>query len=304
MANTARQVKRRISTARNISKITKAMEMVAASKMKKAQEQAIAAKPFAQHLFSSLSLLTKRTDSTLHPLLSQHDEGMHIALVIATDKGLCGSLNTHLLKKLLDLRQQYGESRFGVVAVGKKAVLFCRAYGLRLVAQFTELPEKITTGDIVPVSQLLIEKFLSHDFRAVHIVYMDFVNTLKQEVRAEQLLPIVQSEVKSTLTKGWELKSSPERAAEEVLATSEYVFEPSPKAVLDELLPYYIETILFHAFLEARASEHSARMVSMKNASENASDLVDELFLIFNKSRQQGITSEILDIATASMSLT
>ncbi len=302
MANTGRQVKRRISTARNISKITKAMEMVAASKMKKAQQQAISAKPFAQHLFYSLNLLTQRTDPALHPLLSSHDQGMHVALVIATDKGLCGSLNTHLLKQLLELRQKHGEAHFGVVAVGKKAVLFCRAYGLRLIAQFTGLPEKITTTDIVPVSQLLTEKFLSHEFKTVKIVYMDFVNTLKQETRCEQLLPIMKTEVTDKLTKGWELKKS-DAVMDEPMIVSEYIFEPSPKEVLDELLPYYIETILFHSFLEARASEHSARMVSMKNASENASDLVDELFLVFNKSRQQNITSEILDIATASLTL-
>ncbi len=303
MANTARQVKRRISTARNISKITKAMEMVAASKMKRAQDQAVSAKPFAQHLFHSLSMLTQKTDPALHPLLSQHDDGLNIALVIATDKGLCGSLNTHLLKRLTLQRQKIGEQNFGVVAVGKKAVLFCRAFGFRIIAQFTNLPEKIKTGDIVPISSLLIEKFLNKEFRSVTIVYMDFVNTLLQESRSEQLLPIAKSNVTLPITKNWELKEA-EVKVDETFGPSEYLIEPSAKSILNDLLPFYIETTLFHAFLEARASEHSARMVSMKNASENASELVQELLLIFNKSRQQSITSELLDITTASLTLT
>lgn len=303
MANTARQVKRRISTARNISKITKAMEMVAASKMRRAQDQAIAAKPFALHLLNSLNAITKKVDPTLHPLLSQHETGLHVAFVIATDKGLCGSLNTHLVKKLGELKRVHGEENFGVVAVGKKAVLFCRAFGYKILAQFTDLPEKIAPGDIVPMSQLLIEKFLAKDFRSVTLVYMDFINTLKQVPKAEQLLPISKEAVSIPSTRAWDLSNTKQDAEQEVMP-SEYSFEPGAKQILNDLLPFYIEVVMYHAFLEARASEHSARMVAMKNASQNASELVQELLLIFNKSRQQSITSELLDITTASLTLT
>lgn len=303
MANTARQVKRRISTARNISKITKAMEMVAASKMRRAQDQAVAAKPFALHLFNSLNAITRKVDPTLHPLLSQHEFGMHVAVVIATDKGLCGSLNTHLVKKLNELRRYHGEQGFGVVAVGKKAVLFCRAFGYRVLAQFTDLPEKIAPGDIVPISRLLIEKFLAREFQSVTLVYMDFVNTLKQIPKTEQLLPISKEAVSMPSTRVWGLENS-QVEIEHAPLPAEYTFEPSAKQILDDLLPFYIEVVMYHAFLEARASEHSARMVAMKNASQNASELVQELLLIFNKSRQQSITSELLDITTASLTLT
>lgn len=303
MANTARQVKRRISTARNISKITKAMEMVAASKMRRAQQQAVTAKPFALHLLNSLNAITRKVDPTLHPLLSQHERGMHIALVISTDKGLCGSLNTHLVKKLNELRRQYGEANFGVVAVGKKAVLFCRTFGYKIIAQFTDLPEKIKPGDIVPISRLLIEKFLAYEFRSVTLVYMDFINTLKQLPKAEQLLPISKDAVSIPSTRTWNLNNTASDD-ENVSLSSEYSFEPSAKQILNDLLPFYVEVVMYHAFLEARASEHSARMVAMKNASQNASELVQELLLIFNKSRQQTITSELLDITTASLTLT
>lgn len=303
MANTARQVKRRISTARNISKITKAMEMVAASKMRRAQDQAVAAKPFALHLFNSLNAITRKVDPTLHPLLSQHSAGIHVALVIATDKGLCGSLNTHLVKKLNELRRHHGDQDFGVVAVGKKAVLFCRAFGYKVVAQFTELPEKIAAGDIVPISRLLIEKFLAQEFQSVTLVYMDFVNTLKQVPKSEQLLPISKDAVSIPSTRTWSLdNSTPD--VENAPMPAEYSFEPGAKQILNDLLPFYIEVVMYHAFLEARASEHSARMVAMKNASQNASELVQELLLIFNKSRQQSITNELLDITTASLTLT
>ncbi len=297
MANTARQVKRRISTARNISKITKAMEMVAASKMRRAQDQAVAAKPFALHLFNSLNAITKKVDPTLHPLLSQHDSGVHIALVIATDKGLCGSLNTHLVKKLNELRRYHGETNFGVVAVGKKAVLFCRAFGFRIIAQFTDLPEKISPGDVVPISRLLIEKFLAKDFQSVTLVYMDFVNTLKQVSKSEQLLPISKEAVSVPSTRTWSLEDSSVDVDHGPMP-AEYSFEPGAKQILNDLLPFYIEVVMYHAFLEARASEHSARMVAMKNATENAGQMIDDLQLLYNKARQAAITQELSEIVS------
>jgi len=300
MANT-RQVKRRITTAKNISKITKAMEMVAASKMKRAQEQALAARPYALELLKSLRQVTKRVDAALHPLLSKHDVGQRAVVVVATDKGLCGSLNTHLLKQLLLLRTQYG-SQMQVIAVGKKAVLFSRIAGLAIAAQFTDLPEKIALKDILPISSFLMNQFLKQSFQSVDLVYMDFVNTLKQVPRRERLLPIAKTVVNFDAVDKW-TDGDTAAKAETMTGSVEYKFEPNAQAVLETLLPFYIENSVFHAFLEAKASEHSARMVAMKNASENAGELVDELLLIFNKGRQQAITSELLDITTASLTL-
>ena len=298
MANT-RQVKSRISTARNISKITKAMEMVAASKMRRAQEQAVAAKPYARVLLQSLNKAAQGIAIDLHPLLSQHAEGKRVALVVATDKGLCGSLNARLIKSVLEWSRQHPKNSV-VVAVGKKAVLYCRAAGLEIHAQFTQLPEKIRVVDVAPIVELLISGFLNKSFQSVELIYTDFINTLRQEVRAERLLPI-----HSLTATGGDLHSSQMTEVNQVApADAQYLFEPSPKEIFDTLLPFYIENTLYHAFLEAKASEHSARMVAMKNASENAADLVTELQLIFNKTRQQSITSELLDITTAQLALT
>lgn len=301
MANT-RQIKRRISTAKNISKITKAMEMVAASKMKRAQEQALAARPYALELLKSLHRVTQRADVSLHPLLSRHAEGKTAVIVIGTDKGLCGSLNGHLLKQLIAFRQQVAGKDVTVVAVGKKAVLFSRLIGMPIAAQFTDLPEKIAMRDVLPISSFVMEQFLTHAFSRVEVIYMDFINTLKQVPRREQLLPIATEMVTDAVVDKW-VDGDKKLTAQTMDGAAEYQFEPSAQAILDTLLPFYIENSLYHAFLEAKASEHSARMVAMKNASENAGELVEELLLLFNKGRQQAITSELLDITTASLTL-
>ncbi len=288
MANT-RQIKRRITASQNISKITKAMEMVAASKMRRAQEQAIATRPYSRALQTSLSKLGQFSDASLHPLLSQHETGKDILIVISTDKGLCGSLNTLLFKSLIHEYRQLDNPE--VVAVGKKAVAFCKIFGLQIHAQFIEMPDKLSNGHVLPISTLVMNGFLDQSFKSVKIVYMDFINTLSQKVRVTPLLPLSQH-----IGYRDDTMVVPE-------IKSEYIFEPSPQTILSDLLPYFIENTIYQSFLEAKASEHSARMVAMKNASENASDLVSELKLIFNKSRQATITSELLDITTAALTI-
>lgn len=304
MANT-RQVKRRIVTAKNISKITKAMEMVAASKMRRAQNQAVSARPYASELFKSLGNVAQRVDAALHPLLTSHKDGQRVVIIVGTDKGLCGSLNTHLFRKLLGLREQ-SKQDLVVIAVGKKTVLFCRMAGIQVHAQFTDIPEKVSMADILPITSLIMEQFLDHSFQSVDLIYMDFINTLKQTVRVERLLPIAKEAITERAAETAQAVAADtvgSKAAAVAADSSEYVFEPSARDILNVLLPFYIENTVYHAFLEAKASEQSARMVSMKNASENASDLVQELLLVFNKGRQQAITSELLDITTASLTL-
>lgn len=284
----ARQVKQRIGTANNIAKITKAMEMVSASKMRKAQDQTLAARPFAQALHESLEKLAHEAHPGLHPLLEEHIAGQDVLVVISTDRGLCGSLNQNLFKKLLDWKQQHPEGIF--IMIGKKAVGFANFFGLEVYAQFINMPDTISTDDVLPITSLIIDNFTNKSFKSVSVIYMDFINTLSQKVKLQQLLPIKAQELS-------------ENSTIEDDSVHEYAFEPSPKEILSELLPYYIENNVYQAFLESKASEHSARMVSMKNASDNAKDLVKELRLIFNKSRQESITKELLDITTATLSL-
>ncbi len=288
MANT-RQIRSRIIASQNISKITKAMEMVAASKMKRAQEQATAARPYARALQSSLQKVSTFTDPSLHPLLTQHAEGVDIAILFSTDKGLCGSLNTNLFKALVGWLKDHPQGE--VIAIGRKSVTFCRLFGIPLYAQFIDLPEKVSTKDILPISSLIMREFLDKKFHSVHVFYMDFVNTLTQRLRSIQLMPLAQEDTYEKPT-----MISP-------ALSSEYTFEPNPEEILSALLPYYIENFLYQTLLEGRASEHSARMVAMKNASENAAELVKELRLIYNKSRQAAITNELLDITTATLTL-
>jgi F-type H+-transporting ATPase subunit gamma len=288
MANT-RQIKQRISTAANISKITKAMEMVSASKMRRAQQQALAARPYTRAIQDSLQKVAYFTNPSVHPLLSTHAEGKDVVLLFSTDRGLCGGLNTNLFKSATQWTK--GHSNIEAIVVGKKAIVFARRMGLTIGAQFTNLPEKLSVNDILPIASLVMEKFLSHEYRSIQIIYMDFINTLSQKVRVTQLLPVSAQETEMPA------------ALAQAESISEYTFEPQARQILNELLPYYIENTLYQTLLEAKASEHSARMVAMKNASDNAKSLGNELKLLFNKSRQAAITNELLDITTATMTV-
>ncbi|MFH2118708.1 MAG: ATP synthase F1 subunit gamma [Candidatus Paceibacterota bacterium] len=286
------QVKRRINTAQNIAQITKAMEMVAASKMKKAQDQALSARDYSQVLNDSIETIFQ-TAKLNHPLLSTHEAGLSIMLVISTDKGLCGALNTNLARELMTWKKENPEGE--VICVGKKAILITRKLGLTVHAQFTDLSDYVHFQDVIPVIELVMNGFLEQKFSSVEVLYTDFINTLSQKPKMETILPI---------SAGFrmELETKEEKKAE-VIPVKEYLFEPSPQEILNQLLPFFLENMLFHIFLEAKASEHSARMVAMKNASENAKELMDELRLIYNKTRQQNVTSELLDIISATMTL-
>ncbi len=286
----ARQVKQRIKTAKNISKITKAMEMVSASKMRKAQERALSARYYTLALSDSLATLAQRIkDESLHPLLRVNTQGKPLAIVIGTDKGLCGSLNQNLLKLVLTWLKENPKGE--IVAVGKTIIRMLKFWGLDLKAQFSNLPDAVTTADIVGLSRLVIDGYLNQEIKSVNLFFTDFINTLSQKPKRFPLLPLASKldELTSLAVTG---------------PKPQYLFEPSASAILDDLLPFYIENMIYQAFLESRASEHSARMVTMKNASENAGELVDSLKLIYNKERQASITNELLDITTASMALT
>lgn len=286
----ARQVKQRITTAQNIAKITKAMEMVSAAKMKKAQQAALSARPYAHALEESLKLVATQNPEYNHPLLSKHASGAAALVIISTDRGLCGSLNQNLFKLTMQWLKSHQDGQ--VIVVGKKALAFAKYLGLDVLATFVGLPDHITTSDLIPLSTLVVERFARHELNRVDVVFADFINTLSQQPKVTQLLPISQLP-----------HDSADDALKQLNDATEFLFEPSPQDILDELLPYYLENTLFQTFLEAKASEHSARMVAMKNASENARDLVKDLRLVYNKSRQESITSELLDITTATLTL-
>ena len=288
MAN-SRQIKRRIGTAGNISKITKAMEMVSASKMRRAQQQALAARPYTRAIQESLRKVARLTDPSHHPLLATHEEGRAVLVIFSTDRGQCGALNPNLFKATWNWASTH--ENFEVIVIGKKAVAFAKKMSFQIAAQFTNVPEILSVKDILPLAQLLTDGFLTKNYHTVTLLHMDFINTLSQKVKFTPLLPLS--------TELAEL----ERKAVTPEVHSEYTFEPSPREILSELLPYYLENSLYQTLLEAKASEHSARMVAMKNASENAKELVHELKLLFNKTRQASITNELLDITTATLTV-
>jgi len=289
MANT-RQLKRRINTAANISKITKAMEMVSASKMRRAQQQALSARPYTRAIQRSLKKVAQHTDSSLHPLLMTHATGKDVLVIFSTDRGLCGGLNTNLFKAAI--QWTHGRGDFEVIVVGKKAVTFAKKMGFQVAAQFTEIAEVASVNDTLAIARITTDGFLNSGYKSVWLLHMDFINTLTQQVKLTPLLPL-----------SAQLESI-ERGIVNPEIHSEYTFEPNPQEILGELLPYYLESSLFQTLLESKASEHSARMVAMKNASDNARSLVSELKLQFNKSRQASITNDLLDITTATMTVT
>jgi F-type H+-transporting ATPase subunit gamma len=281
-----RLIKRRIRSAQNIAKITKAMEMVSASKMRRAQQQVQASRPYATKLHSVLGRIGRHTDPSLHPLLQKGVSGSPCLVVISTDRGLCGGLNTNLFKAVLERSDAHADLK--IVAVGKKAQEFAQRVGLTIVASFVALPEKIHFNDILPIAEIVREGFLSGEFSSVDAVHMEFINTLSQVPHLTSILPLGKETIETA-------------PAEE--GDGEYVFEPSARDILDALLPYYVEMEFFQLVLDGKASEHSARMISMQNASKNAKEVVGSLQLEYNKGRQTAITNALLEITSASMSL-
>lgn len=283
----ARAIIQRIKSAKNISKITKAMEMVSASKMRKSQQQALLSRPYSVELQKILEKISQYTNPESHPLLYKQEAGRDLLILVSTDRGLVGGLNSNLFRAVLHWKEAHPDSAF--VSVGKKSKQFITKMGWELYADFSPFVDKISYPDSLPTSTLLMNAFLNKEFRSVYVTHMQSINALSQKPVFDQLLPLKPSEIRD---------ASPEPTIQQ-----EYVFEPNAEEVLGWLLPYYIENSVYFTLLESKASEHSARMISMKNASDNAKDVVKVLSLEYNRSRQAGITRELQEITTAQMSL-
>ncbi|MDQ6622530.1 MAG: ATP synthase F1 subunit gamma [Verrucomicrobiota bacterium] len=290
MAST-QDLRRRIKSIRNIGQLTKAMQMVAASKMRKAQQHALAGRPYAGLMNRVLVSLQQRTDSKLHPLLQVREVRKELVIVISTDKGLAGALNTNLLREAAS----FDASKTVFVVAGRKARIFLARTKREMLADF-ELRDAPSFPETKPIAQFAIEKFLSGEVDRVSVLYTHFVNTISQTPVKRTLLPISSFDVPQSA-------AAPESTASGADPMSSYIFEPTAERVLDVILPYYLQYQVFQMILDARASEHSARMVAMKNATDNAKQLIKDLTLEYNKMRQASITTELLEIATAQMAL-
>ncbi len=278
MAN-IRAIKQRIKGITTTAKITRAMEMIAASKMKRAQERSLAGRPYAdkiQQVIADLAALIEAGREP-HPLLQRRPVNKIAMVHITPDRGLCGGLINNINRTIAGyiLAQKVPVS---VIAVGRKGLDFLRRSDREVVAEFTHLGDRPTLMDTLPISQIVIDDYSQGVFDLVCLVYTRFISTMVQRPCVQQLLPV-------------ESASIP--AAQNV----EYIYEPGHDMVLGNLLPRFIEMQVYHAILESIASEQSARMVAMKSATDNASELIDELTLLYNKARQEAITTELLDIA-------
>ncbi|MEP6699376.1 MAG: ATP synthase F1 subunit gamma [Verrucomicrobiota bacterium] len=290
MANT-KDIRRRIKSIRNIGQMTKAMQMVAASKMRKAQSLALAGRPYAALMNRVLVSLQQRTDPTLHPLLHVREVKKELVVVISTDKGLAGSLNTNLLREAAN----FDSTKTGYIVVGRKARQFLARSRREMLADF-ELKDAPAFSETKEIAKFCIEKFLSGEVDKVSVLYTHFVNTISQKPTVRTLLPISQFE----LPHGAADSANSKNGSDPMVG---YVFEPNEEAVLDAVLPYYLHYQVFQMILDARASEHSARMVAMKSATDNAQQFIKDLTLEYNKMRQASITTELLEISTAQMAV-
>jgi F-type H+-transporting ATPase subunit gamma len=293
-----RKILSRIKSAKNISQITKAMQMVSASKMKKSQDQATRGEPYSVELRRILLSLLSNAKSIDHELLNLNETAAKdLCVFVTTNKGLCGGLNTNHFRAIHLWHKKNPQTDF--VSIGKKGRGFAIAMGAKVVADFSELPEKLDFADTLPISHFIIDLFKNQQYRRIYFSYNKFISTLAQKPKRVQLLPIEASELKESIGLLEELTAEEKSKFE----PKEYLFEPNANQIITWLLPYYIELQTYHFLLENKASEHSARMVAMKGASENAQEVMKELRKVFNRLRQQQVTSEIADIVTASMSV-
>jgi F-type H+-transporting ATPase subunit gamma len=287
MAANTRDIRRRIKSIKNTAQITKAMQMVAASKMRKAQAAALAGRPYADLMNRVLVALSRRTNPELSPLLEVRPVKKELVLVVSTDKGLCGALNTNLLRET----RIFDNKPTAYVATGRKAVQYLARAKKELLADF-QLKDSPGLLDTKPISKFLIDKFLAGEVDKVSVIYTRFINTLTLKPSIQTVLPIAAEDLPKPV--------GGEQALDDGL---EFLYEPSPAEVLAGILPHYVHFQVYQMVLDARASEHSARMVAMKNATDNAKQLVKDLTLEYNKIRQSSITTELLEIATAQMAL-
>ncbi|MCX7140265.1 MAG: F0F1 ATP synthase subunit gamma [Proteobacteria bacterium] len=277
----SKEIKTKIKSVQNTRKITKAMEMVAASKMRKAQERTRAARPYAEKIRNVAAHLSHANPEYRHPYLVTRDTSKKVGIIVVTaDKGLCGGLNTNVLRMALGRMREWesqGES-FEVCCIGNKGLGFMQRLGANVVSHVVGLGDKPHMERLIGALKLMLDGYIADRFDRLEIFYTKFVNTMKQEPVMEQLLPL-----------SGEKLGAPE-------GSWDYIYEPDAKSVLDQTLTRYIEALIYQSVTENMASEQSARMVAMKAASDNAGSVIDELTLIYNKSRQAAITKELSEI--------
>ncbi|MYN01208.1 F0F1 ATP synthase subunit gamma [Pseudoduganella sp. DS3] len=279
-----KEIRGKIKSVENTKKITKAMEMVAASKMRKAQDRMRAARPYSDKIRNIAANLANANPEYTHPFLAEaKTEAKAVGfIIVTTDKGLCGGMNTNVLRMVTNKTRELeaAGNKIEAVAIGNKGLGFLNRIGVPVVAQATQIGDTPHLEKLIGPVQVMLEKFQEGKLDAVYLCYTKFINTMKQEPLVEQLLPLTADKMK----------------ADDKSHNWDYIYEPDAASVIDELLERYIEALVYQAVAENLASEQSARMVAMKSASDNAGNVIGELKLVYNKTRQAAITKELSEI--------
>ena len=276
-----REIKTKIKSVQNTRKVTRALEMVSASKIRKAQERMKGSRPYARLMTQLIGHIAKANSEYTHPFMADHGQIKRVGyIIVSSDRGLCGGLNSQMFRRiLLDMREWQAKGvEIDVVCVGQKAATFFRRLKVGMLGSVTHLGEKPRLDQLIGVVKVMLDSYSAGTLDRVFLCYNNFINTMTQRARQDQLLPLPPSESLQTRF-DWD-----------------YIYEPSPEVVLDHVMTRYIESLVYQALLENIASEQAARMVAMKSASDNASKLIETLQLIYNKARQAAITQEISEI--------
>ena len=291
---TLKDIRGRIGSVRNIAQITRAMEMVAASRMKRAQDAILAARPYSDELRAALSRVVGAVGAEVDPLLARREPVKRVGLIVITsDRGLAGALNTNAVRSVLRYVADRSGGREGerveirAITVGRKGRDALRRAGIPIAAHFAQLGDRPSFGDVTAIARLVTEDFLDGTYDEIAIEYSAFISTLTQKPAVITLLPV----------------ERPKMDEEQNISNDEYLFEPSPEAVLRRLLPHYVAIGIYRAVLENNASEQSARMIAMRSSTDNANELIDDLTLVYNKTRQATITREMIEIASGAEAL-
>ena len=294
---TGKEIRGKIKNFESTKKITKAMEMISVSKMRKAQERMRAARPYAEKVRSIAANLGKANPEYVHAFMKANDARVAGMIVVTTDKGLCGGLNTNVLRVVTNKLREMQVAGVAVqaVAIGNKGFGFLNRIGAKVVSHVTQLGDKPHLERLIGPVKVLLDAYGRGEINAVYLSYTRFINTMKQEVVLEQLLPLSAAKMQAD-----------SHASDTAAGTQhgwDYIYEPDAQAVIDELLVRYVEALVYQAVAENMASEHAARMVAMKAATDNAGNVIGELKLVYNKTRQAAITKELSEIVSGAAAI-
>ncbi|HBB49476.1 TPA: ATP synthase F1 subunit gamma [Candidatus Nomurabacteria bacterium] len=290
----SKAIKNRIKSVKSTKKITKAMELVSASKMKRAVASTLASRLYAGYSWEILTSIAKNTENITNPLFNEREVNKILLVLITSNRGLCGAYNAQIIKKALNLlKQKDSKIQIDILSVGKRGDMAMRRVGKNVIASFFEIPDNTTLTDVVPIAKFLVDEYKTGGYDKVLIVYTDFISGLTQKPNIRQILPISKSSIKEALE---DLLDKPEQK-------TDYLFEGDFNMLIETLAEKITRMQIYQMLLESNASEQSSRMVAMKNASEASGEMIDDLTLVFNKARQANITREISEISAGMASV-